>query len=150
VYPGRINLYALFFYPFLLLLFFFKKKRSGKNIVMKEIPVLPLLYDFIVWYTAKISQYPKKYKYSIGERILNVLLDILEALIEARFSSGKKAHFLRRANLGLEKLRFLLRLSKDIFAVNLKSYEYAIRQIDEMGRMVGGWEKHSRGREGQA
>ena len=33
----------------------------------KEIAVLPLVYDLILWYAQKISQYPKKYKYTPGE-----------------------------------------------------------------------------------
>ena len=110
----------------------------------KEIAVLPLVYDLILWYAPKISQYPKKYKYTLGERITSCLLDILESIIEAKYSSKKKGHFLRRANLDLEKLRFLLRLSKDLQCLNIKSFEFAAKKIDEIGKMVGGWEKYVR------
>lgn len=73
----------------------------------EEIAVLPKIYDLILWYSPKISQYPKKYKYTIGDRITNSMLEILEAVIEAKYSSKKKG-----ANVLLEKLRFLIRLSK--------------------------------------
>ena len=110
----------------------------------KEIAVLPLLYDLILWYAPKISQYPKKYKYTLGDRITNIMLDILESIIEAKYGSKKKGHFLRRANLDLEKLRFLVRLSKDLQCISLKSFEYAAKSIDEIGKMVGGWEKFAK------
>ncbi len=113
----------------------------------KEIAVLPKIYDLILWYSPKISQYPKKYKYTIGDRITNSMLEILEAVIEAKYSSKKKYHFLRRANLLLEKLRFLIRLSKDLQCINLKSFEYSSKQINEIGKMVGGWEKYSKERD---
>jgi hypothetical protein len=90
----------------------------------KEITILPVVYDLILWHSPKISHYPKKYKYTLGERITNCLLDILDSIIEAKYASKKKNHFLRKANLDLEKLRFMIRLSKDLFCINIKSYEY--------------------------
>jgi hypothetical protein len=113
----------------------------------KEITVLPLHYDLFVWYANKLGSYPKKFKYNVGERIINCFLDILESIIEAQYTSKKKSHFLRKANLSLEKLRFLVRLSKDVQCISLKDYEYAIRQINDIGKMVGGWEKYSKEKE---
>lgn len=112
-----------------------------------DITVLPLLYDLIVWFCGKISAYPKKFKYSIGERITNTLLDILERLIEARYSSKKKSHFLRQANILLEKLRYLVRISKDLQCITIAEYEYAATKMHEIGSMVGGWEQYSKGKE---
>jgi hypothetical protein len=110
--------------------------------IEKEIQILPKVYDMIVWYSPKISEYPKKYKYTIGERITNTQLTILERIIEAKYTSGsKKKHFLRQANLNLEKLRFLVRLSKDLQCISIKEYEFASKNINEIGQMVGGWEK---------
>lgn len=113
-----------------------------------DITVLPLLYDLIVWFSGKISAYPKKFKYSLGERITNTLLDILERLIEARYSSKKKSHFLRQANILLEKLRYLVRLSKDLQCISIAEYEYAAKKLHEIGCMVGGWEQYSKEKEG--
>ena len=110
----------------------------------KEIPVLPLIYDLLLWFSPKIAQFPKKYKYTLGDRITNGLLEILELIIEAKYTSRKKSHFLRKANLHLEKLRFLIHLAKDLQCMNIKSYEYSSKQINEIGKMVGGWEKHSK------
>ena len=117
---------------------------------MKEIPILPRLYDLILWFSPKISQFRKKYKYALGDRITNCFLDILELIIEAKYSSKKKDHFLRKANLNLEKLRFLIRLAKDLQCLSIKSYEYGAKQINEIGKMVGGWEKHVKEENGKA
>jgi hypothetical protein len=48
---------------------------------------------------------------------------------------------LRAANLELEKLRFGIRLAKDLRHIDFGRYEYAARSIDEVGRLVGGWMK---------
>ncbi len=42
---------------------------------------------------------------------------------------------LRSSNLGLEKLRFGMRLAKDLRHLRLKRYEHAARAIDEAGRL---------------
>lgn len=111
---------------------------------MQEIKILPKLYDLILWYSHKFPRYPKTHKYSLGERITVNFFNILENIIEAQYSSKKKSYFLRNANICLEKLRFLFRLSKDLQCITLKEYEYASREVNEIGKMVGGWEKYSK------
>ena len=43
--------------------------------------------------------------------------------------------------LGIEKLRFLCRLAKDIGHLDARRYEHAARALDETGRLIGGWRK---------
>ena len=112
-----------------------------------ELPVLSLHYDFLTWYADKLGKYPQKYRYNIGERILNNFLDILRLIIRARYSSKKKSHFLREANIALEEMRYLVRLSKDLQCITIKEYEYSARKLHEIGSMVGGWEKFSNAKE---
>ena len=73
-------------------------------------------------------------------------MDILEGVIEARYSKNKK-EMLRRIDLSLEKLRLLLRMCHDMQYLDHKGYEYAARNINEAGKMVGGWRKHQKKRE---
>jgi hypothetical protein len=46
---------------------------------------------------------------------------------------------LAQANLHLEKLRVLLRISHEERHLDHKGFECAARNIDEAGRMIGGW-----------
>ena len=55
----------------------------------------------------------------------------------------KKASLLRQANLKLEKLRYLIRLAKDLKLINIKSYQFAAEAMDVTGRSIGGWLKYS-------
>jgi hypothetical protein len=48
---------------------------------------------------------------------------------------------LRQANLGIEKLRFLLRLAADLRLLDRRRHEHAARALDETGRLIGGWMK---------
>lgn len=111
----------------------------------KEVDAITKLYDLILWMLPKLEKYPRTQKYLLADRIETQMLDILELLIEAAYSK-KKADALRAANLGLEKLRYLIRLSKDLQFMNIKSYEFAARAVNDVGISIGGWLKYS-GRE---
>ena len=51
-----------------------------------------------------------------------------------------RSHLLR-ANLGLEKLRFFIRLAVELKMLDHRRYEHGARLLDEIGRLVGGWAK---------
>jgi len=100
--------------------------------------VITKVYDLFLWMLPKLAKFPKDQRYLLAERIENALLDILEILIEAGFTKDK-LDLLRKANLKLEKFRFLVRIAKDMHYINLNGYEYQARAVNEIGKMIGGW-----------
>ncbi|MEO5333070.1 MAG: four helix bundle protein [Magnetococcus sp. YQC-5] len=50
------------------------------------------------------------------------------------------------ANQRLEKIRVLLRLCHEERFMSHDSFEFAIRSVDETGRMLGGWLKQQEGK----
>jgi len=68
-----------------------------------------------------------------------MVLDLADHLIIARYQPSERAHRLEEANLLLERLRFLLRLAKKRNSWSMKSFEHAMRSVDECGRMIHGW-----------
>lgn len=97
-------------------------------------------YQFLIWLAPTVARFPKTHKFTLGDRIENIALDVLEALIEATYTRERLQH-LRRANLGIEKLRVLLRLATDLRLLDMRRYEFAARALDETGRLIGGWIK---------
>ena len=94
-------------------------------------------YRFLAWLAPVVAKFPKSHKFTLGDRIEAIALDVLEALIEATYTRERTQH-LRRANLGIEKLRFLLRLAADLRLLDRRRYEHAARTLDDTG-LVGGW-----------
>jgi len=105
--------------------------------------VITRSYDFIRWAIPHIAKFPRNQRYTLGERIENKLIGLLERLIEAQYSKDKIA-ILRKANLEIEQLRYLFRLSYDLRLINLKAYELSSRSLLEIGSQVGGWLKHEK------
>ena len=104
----------------------------------KEVDAITRLYDYLLWMVPKLDKFPRSQKFVLGDRIETLILDILDHLIDAAYSKHKQAA-LRTANLKLEKLRYLIRLSKDLQLINLKTYEFSARSVDSIGRSIGGW-----------
>lgn len=106
-------------------------------------PALEAHYRFLLWLVPAVEKFPKSQKFLLGDRIQATALEVLEQMIEATYSR-RRQHHLAAANLGIEKLRFLFRLSMDLRYLDLRRYEHAARSLDEVGRLIGGWAKVDR------
>jgi len=106
-------------------------------------PSLEKMYQFLLWLMPTVEKFPRSHKFSLGERIQNAALDILEGLVEASYRRDRQA-LLVQVNMKLEKLRILLRLATDLHCMDMRRYEFSARALDEIGRMVGGWIKTQR------
>ena len=73
------------------------------------VKAVPKLYDVILWLMGCVEKFPRSQKFTLGDRIVNIALDTLDTLIEATYTPDRLP-LLRRANVQLEKLRFLIRL----------------------------------------
>ncbi len=111
--------------------------------MMPEPPLFVLWYDFAKWLLNKTEKFPKKVRFTFSTRIDNTALDVIEGIIEARYSRRKK-DTLRRIDLNVEKLQVLLRMCRDLEYLDNKGYEFASRKINEAGKMVGGWRKQQK------
>ncbi len=105
-----------------------------------ELPIFSRWMQFLEWLLPATEKFPKRVRFTFADRINNLALDIAEELVEARYSRNKQP-LLRRINLRLEKLRILLRLSHRMKYLPHQGYEHAARNLNEVGRMLGGWMK---------
>lgn len=105
-----------------------------------ELPVFTKWFDFVKWLLPLTDKLPKKVRFSLTNRISNLALDVVEDLVDARYSKSKSAT-LRAANLKLEKLRILMRLCREQEYIAHSSYHHAIKSINDAGKMLGGWIK---------
>ncbi|MBI5242518.1 MAG: diversity-generating retroelement protein Avd [Elusimicrobia bacterium] len=108
-----------------------------------RLKVFTKAYDFTLWMMNHTAKYPKSARFSVASRIENRLLDFMGAVLRGN-RGQEKLPALAQADMALEELRILLRLSKDMRFVNLGSYEYGARELDGIGKMLGAWMKQQR------
>lgn len=105
----------------------------------KEAPIIQKTYDFYRELYLTVGKMPKKDKYTLGEKVQKITLDLLELFITASYSKLNKLLILEKASAKLELLKILIRLSNEIKAINSKKYLYLEELLQEIGRMLGGW-----------
>jgi hypothetical protein len=103
-------------------------------------PVFTKYYDALNWILDKVEKFPKSQRFVFGHRLSNLSLDILEGIIRAYYSKDK-ALLLKEINIRLEILRIFLRLVKDRQFISIRQYEFITKEINEVGKMIGGWIK---------
>jgi len=103
-------------------------------------PLFVLWYEFTKWLLNRTAKFPKNIRFTFSQRIDNLALDIVQDLAAARYAL-RKSELLTTVNLKLDQMRVLLRLCHDLAHLDHKAYQHAARQIDEAGRMLGGWRK---------
>jgi hypothetical protein len=113
---------------------------------MKELSVIQKTYDCIKWYVPIIERLPKIHKFTLGDRIINQLYDLLEGLIQAKYAKNKLPQ-LESLNTKLDILRYQTRMMLDFDKMSVERWEYAIKLIDEIGTELSGWIKKQRTRE---
>jgi hypothetical protein len=105
-----------------------------------ELPIIQKTYDFIRWYIPIINRLDKSHKFTLGDRMVNGLYNLLEGLIAARYAK-QKLERLQSLNTQLDILRYQTRFLYDSKMIPGHRYEFAGKSINEIGVELGGWIK---------
>lgn len=103
-----------------------------------DIPIFSRLYDFYKNLTPVITTFPKTKRYTLGQKLDNITLEMFELLFSVPLSSDKSST-LRKISVKLDLLKILLRLAKDTQAMPNKIYLALQAILQEVGKMLGGW-----------
>jgi hypothetical protein len=112
---------------------------------IEELKIKQKCEDMIQYAYIAIRQFPKSEKFSLATDIKVSMLCMLKLIIKCN-KSRNKTPYLYEIDVELDILRSLVRLSKDLGFLPFKKYEVWAKHIDEIGKMLGGWIKHVRGK----
>jgi hypothetical protein len=112
---------------------------------MSQSPIFAKTYDLELWLMQKTTKFPREHRFVLARFVQEALLRFQEHLIEAatlpkRDRTGKLAR-LGRADVELTKLRFHLRLCRDLDLLDAGPHRHVSQMVDEVGRLLGGWFK---------
>lgn len=107
-----------------------------------DIPIFAKLYDFYKNLSLAIATFPKTKRYSLGQKLDQIALELIEFVIRAGYlSREQKLPVLEKSVVSVDLLKILLRLAKDTKALDNKKYLALENTLQEIGRMVGGWKR---------
>jgi len=106
-------------------------------------PLLPLLAKSKSCYLVWISFYetlPKIHKYTLGQKIDTLFVEVIEAISIATFlSREEKLPWVRLAIRKNDTLKILLMVLWEAKSIDNKKYLALSVKIEEIGKMLGGW-----------
>ncbi len=111
---------------------------------MEDLKVFQKVFDFTVWAFNHTTKFPKSHRFSLALRIENLLLEMLEQITIAN-RQREKLPSLIKIDEKLLVLRIFFRLACTMKFIALASYEYACKEMDEIGKMLGAWIKQQKG-----
>ena len=112
-----------------------------------NIPIFKKTYELYKEFYGLRNSVPRPDRYTIWQRCENLILDILENILWAsQLSRAEKLPVLEKSSLRLNFLRVFLRLCKEIKVLDSRKYILFEEDVDEIGRMLGGWIKSTKDR----
>ena len=104
--------------------------------------LLTRTFDLLAWLLPKSECFPKAYRPTMVQRMMDAALDLQEALFDAQTQGGStRERHLRAADAALNKLRLYLRLAHRWKWLSDGQYRHASVMVAELGRLLGGWMK---------
>jgi hypothetical protein len=102
------------------------------------------LFDLLDWLLPKAERFPRVYRSTLTQRLMDAALDAHEAINSAHHVHGNsRLNRLRSADIALDRLRLYLRLAHHWRWLSHGQYEHASRMVAEIGRLLGGWMRQS-------
>lgn len=106
------------------------------------IPVVLKLKDAYNIWQHYLTHFPKQNRYTLGNKIDEVFLHAIEYCFLASYAhKDTKIGHLEKCISRVDLLKLLLQLAFEIQALDTKKYINLSLQLEEVGRMLGGWRK---------
>lgn len=113
---------------------------------MEELVIKRKLEEMIQYGYIAVSRFPKSERFTLVADIKSSMYAALRLTITANKRYHKK-NTLQDLDIEVEMLRSLVRLARDLEFLPFKQYEHWQKLNVEIGKMIGGWIKSSRGTE---
>ena len=99
-------------------------------------------YKFYLLFYSYLKLIPKFNRYTIAKQCESKILNILELLIKSNYSKLElRPSLLNEIDIKLKFLKLLIRLMFEIKSIDQKKYIKLEENLQEIGKMLGGWIK---------
>ena len=109
----------------------------------QHLPLYLKIYQLIKFLYGRVRNFPKEYKYTLGENILILSWRCLDLVVEANAMPGReKQGKISELSAAFDKLKIRLRMAQELNLIPEKQFVHIqTNYIRETGEMIGGWLK---------
>ena|SRR3989344_5115279 len=107
-----------------------------------DLPILQKISSaYKLWHNL-LPHIPRLTRYSLGEKINQLFIELIELTLIATYSSkDKKLEIVQKASVKLDTLKYFLQIAWEIKALDNKKFAAISLPLSESGKMLGGWRK---------
>ena len=106
-----------------------------------NLPVYKVSYDLLLEVFKIIKLFPREYKYNLGDKIKNEIIDLISNVYKANSSFDNRLSKIKNAREQVETLRLYFRLSKDLHLLNIDKFVIVSEKIESLSKQLYSWEK---------
>lgn len=100
-------------------------------------------HETLKWIIPQLDKFPRVRRFTLGERIETLLLQVLERCIEAAYGAGRdKIRALHRASQHLSVVKHLWRLCFELKVIPPKTHTHGSKLLADLGNQIGGWQRY--------
>src|SRR4030042_5969103 len=105
---------------------------------MEDLKIRQKIEDMMQYGYTALKNYPKTERYTLAANIRQSMYNLLKQVITANKRYCKKTT-IQDLDVELDILRSYIRLSHGLGFLPIRQYENWSKQLNEIGRMIGGW-----------
>ncbi len=105
-----------------------------------DLIIFKKIYELNIYLWPIVDRFPKTYKYTLGERIKEALLDMMETVIfigeygcEQNVKKG-----LKKMNASKDRVQIFIRMCSTFNIIDKRRYLYISELLNEIGKIIGG------------
>ncbi len=108
-----------------------------------ELPIYKTSYDLLLFSFQIIKDMKKDYKYTVGEKLKNEIMEMIMNIYWANKTKDKKLKIkkIKKAQEEVEVVRILFRLLHDLREIKLRKFTEVNLKIEDVSRQLTGWAK---------
>ncbi|MBL3527215.1 MAG: four helix bundle protein [gamma proteobacterium endosymbiont of Lamellibrachia anaximandri] len=111
----------------------------------REMVIFVRVFDLLDWLMPKSEHFPRVYRHTVTQRLMDSGLDLYEALGDAQAQRGiERLAASQSADASLSRLRNYLKLIHKWQWLSHGQYQHVSEMVAEIGRLLGGWLRQAR------
>lgn len=111
----------------------------------KHLPIYKTTYELLEKVTRKTKDFPRDFKYSLGDKIRNDCVDLVVFIYRANTVRQQREEHLQQIIERVQVIELMLRLAKDLRLFNVEAFSEIVLLTDSLARQAQGWIKHTAG-----
>ena len=111
-----------------------------------HLPIYIKTYEFIKLVYRTVRQFRKEYKYALGADLEQIIWQVLDEIIKTNsLPDAEKNKGIEKISELFDKFKIRFRLAYELGLIPAKKFGTAQKEMEEIGKMIGGWQKWSAG-----